>query len=463
MTNWFDIHSAIALLGLVIYALDSHTRRKRRHPSAAIAWFISLLLLPYVAFPLYLFFGRRKVELAEYQHKKYTHAKDSKQSEINISSDEKLARALGLGPSVKFNNLNIHKDGAQALQALEACIANANKTLDICTFIFGRDEKGYQISQLLAECAQRGVKVRLLIDGFGYYLDGLVSFKLLKQAGVEVAFFAPPFKFSLLGRTNMRNHRKLVIADRSHLWSGGRNLSHKYFQDTASTKKKQWVDLTFNFDGALAQQATIVFEQDWAFATQKAIPKKHNTATHLSAQQTLGARLVPSGPDRSEDTIYTMLISGCYTAQDHILIATPYFVPDPTLLTALELACHRGVRVNLLVPETSNHVLADIARRFALRDLAQAGANIWLSPSMLHAKAFIFDDTLALVGSANLDERSLFLNYELMVAFYESRVIQDFSSWIYRQQHAASLYKPRRAGMWRELAEGLVRWVAFQL
>jgi cardiolipin synthase len=116
-----------------------------------------------------------------------------------------------------------------------------------------------------------------------------------------------------------------------------------------------------------------------------------------------------------------------------------------------------------LVPETSNHVLADIARRFALRDLAKAGANIWFSLSMLHAKAFVIDDTLALVGSANLDERSLFLNYELMVAFYEAHKVQNFASWIYQQQKIASLYKPRRTGKLRELAEGLVRRVAFQL
>lgn len=463
MTNWFDIHSAIALLGLVVYALDSHTRRKRRHPSAAIAWFISLLLLPYVALPSYLFFGRRKVEVAEYPHKKHTNAKESKQTELNVSSDEKLAKALSLGPLVTVNDLTIHQDGAQALQALEACITSAHKTIDICTFIYGRDESGYRISQLLIECAQRGVKVRLLIDGFGYYLESHVSFKLLKQAGVEIAFFAPPLKFSLLGKANMRNHRKLVIADGEHLWTGGRNLTHKYFLDTVSSKKKQWVDLSFNLYGDLAQQAHTVFEMDWAFATQTPVPKKHGQATHRATSQTSGARLVPSGPDRSEDTIYTMLISGCYTAQDHILIATPYFVPDTTLLTALELACLRGVGIDILVPETSNHVLADIARRFALRDLAKAGANIWLSPSMLHAKAFVIDDTLALVGSANLDERSLFLNYELMVAFYEAHKVQNFASWIYQQQKIASLYKPRRAGMLRELAEGLVRWVAFQL
>jgi cardiolipin synthase len=176
----------------------------------------------------------------------------------------------------------------------------------------------------------------------------------------------------------------------------------------------------------------------------------------------LGARLVPSGPDRTEDTIYTMLVSGCYTAQSRILIATPYFVPDNSLLTALELAAQRGISIDLLVPVQSN-LLADVARTVALRDLSNAGANIWLFPAMLHAKAFIFDDSLALVGSANLDERSLFLNYELMVAFYDASVIQEFASWLSLQREKSSLFNPKPPNMLREISEGVVRWVAFQL
>jgi cardiolipin synthase len=201
---------------------------------------------------------------------------------------------------------------------------------------------------------------------------------------------------------------------------------------------------------------------DWSVATlqtpKNAIARKIN----FSSQKSLDARLVPSGPDFVEDTIYTLLVSGCYTAKSRILIVTPYFVPDISLLTALELAARRGVTIDLLVPVKSN-VLADIARRVALRDLARAGANIWLFPTMLHAKAFVFDDSMALVGSANLDERSLFLNYELMVAFYKPSVIQDFASWIYRQREKATAFIPKQPHILREMSEGVVRWIAFQL
>ena len=157
-----------------------------------------------------------------------------------------------------------------------------------------------------------------------------------------------------------------------------------------------------------------------------------------------------------------MLVSGCYTAKSRILIVTPYFVPDNSLLTALELAAQRGVSIDLLVPKKSN-LLADIARRVALRDLAKVGANIWLFPGMLHAKAFIFDESLALVGSANFDERSLFLNYELMVAFYDASVIQDFAFWIKLQRDKSSAFNPKQPSMLREISEGVVRWIAFQL
>ncbi|MFZ1909565.1 MAG: phospholipase D-like domain-containing protein, partial [Burkholderiales bacterium] len=174
-------------------------------------------------------------------------------------------------------------------------------------------------------------------------------------------------------------------------------------------------------------------------------------------------QLIASGPDQADDTVYTLLVSGFFAARRRILAVTPYFVPNSTLLMSLALAARRGVTVDLVMPAKSNHLLADMARHRALRDLAAAGARIWFLPRMIHAKAVVIDDDLALAGSANLDERSLFLNYELMVAFYDPAAIERFAAWIERQREGAAAYRARAPGLARDIAEGLLLWLGFQL
>jgi cardiolipin synthase len=184
-------------------------------------------------------------------------------------------------------------------------------------------------------------------------------------------------------------------------------------------------------------------------------------ADHTGEPSTV--QLVASGPDQPEDTIHTLLVSSCFAAQTRILAVSPYLVPDPTLQMALTLAARRGVDVDLMLPRKSNHKLADMARPAALRELVTSGARVWLFPEMIHAKAVVIDDEFALAGSANLDERSLFLNYEMMVAFYKRSDILKFAQWIEHQRQRAHLYQAIQPGLVRELGEGLVRWLAFQL
>ena len=461
-----SLHGLLVMLGLGIYATASHTLRQRRHPSAAIAWVISLVLLPYVALPLYLMFGRRKVVA-------YGGRGTVQLSALRLASGVgqpayrtgQLATALGLPDTVGFRQLEIHQDGAQALQALRDLINGARHSLELCTFLLARDALGTEVGRLLMQRARAGVRVRLLIDGVGFYIGGYPRLKPLTDAGVQVALFVSPLGSALRGRTNLRNHRKMVIADGQRLWCGGRNLAAEYFvgDHRSMRRKAPWVDLSFDLQGALVEQALQRFDMDWTFASTGKPVKPSPAALPAPAGTETGARLIASGPDQADDTIYALLVSGCFTAQTRILMVTPYFVPDATLLMALALAARRGVRVDLLIPRHSNHRLADIARNLALRELAAAGANVWLARGMLHAKAILIDEDVALVGSANLDERSLFLNYEVMVAFYEPSVVQRFSGWIEQQRTSATAYRPRPPGLGRELVEGLVRWVAFQL
>jgi cardiolipin synthase len=457
--RWVTRHGLVVLLGLAIYAFASHTLKQRRHPSAAIAWVISLILLPYLALPLYLMVGNRKVV------GRRPALKLQFEPDAAATKPGQLAAAMGLPDIVSFEQLEIHQDGGQALQCLRNMIAGADRTLDLCSFLYGRDVLGDEIAILLMQRARQGVRVRLLVDGIGFYLGGHPNLKRLSAAGVQVASFVSPLKSPLRGRTNLRNHRKMVVADGQWLWCGGRNLAAEYFEGdpTSLNKRHAWIDLSFDLRGALAQQAQDRFERDWIFATKDRIAKTPQPALSQSTSAVLRARLVASGPDQADDTVYTLLVSGCFTAHTRIRLVTPYFVPDSTLLMALTLAARRGIAVDLLLPAQSNHRLADIARHAALREMAEAGAKIWLAPSMIHAKAILVDDDFAMIGSANLDERSLFLNYELMVAFYDPSVVQSFANWIEVQQGGAKRYMPHPPGLVRELVEGMVRWVAFQL
>jgi cardiolipin synthase A/B len=462
--HWVTLHGAFVVLGLAIYVVGSRTLRQRRRPTAAIAWVIALLLLPYVALPLYLVFGTRKIvdprQAAAPPAQPVRIAGDPAAPEVQL---RRLAAAMSLPGASSYRQLNVHQDGAQALQALNDVIDGAARTLEICTFLLGKDELGKDIAQRLARRSREGVHVRLLVDGIGAYLSGLPDFGPLAAAGVQTALFVPPLRSSLRGRTNLRNHRKMVVADGDWLWCGGRNLASEYFDRGAAHAHgaKSWIDLSFDLHGALAHQAQQQFEQDWAFATERPAPGA--ARPDEAAPQAPRGQLVPSGPDQADDTLYTLLVSGFFAARARILAVTPYFVPNATLLMALALAARRGVTVDLVLPENSNHLLADMARHRALRQLAAAGARVWFLPRMIHAKAVVIDGDLALAGSANLDERSLFLNYEMMVAFYEPSDVERFAAWILRQRDAANAYRSLPPGLARDIAEGLLLWLGFQL
>jgi cardiolipin synthase len=279
-----------------------------------------------------------------------------------------------------------------------------------------------------------------------------------------VTLFVPPLHSPLKGRTNLRDHRKLLITDAAfetrRLWSGGRNLASEYFEGEPGTPA--WHDLTFDLRGDFVYQASVLFAHDWAFANGRK-PGADAHPPHGEPATAAHAQLIASGPDQADDTVYSLLVTAAYRARERIAMITPYFVPDAALLTALCLAARRGAQVDLLLPARSNHRMSDVARNRALRALAAAGARLWVVPYMIHAKLVVIDDTLALAGSANLDSRSLFLNYELMVAFHEGEAVQRFGAWFEREQTSAERFSPRPAGLVADVAEGLVLWLGFQL
>lgn len=454
-TDWLpspSLHITIAMLAVLAYVLTSRIHRERRAPAAAIGWVIGMLLLPYLLLPLYFLFGRRKL------------ARNAVPAQAVPDADahwaQRLCAAFGAEDATP-GHFALHANGAQARDALWATFDGARERLDVCTFLLGNDEFGQETLQRLIARAQSGIAVRLLLDGVGHWSSDRQGLQRLRAAGAQVTIFRPLLSWHRVGPRNLRNHRKLTIADGHVLWAGGRNLSGEYF--LGSDEAPAWIDLSFTADGGVAAAAEAQFERDWVSAGG---PPHALSAPAVSPSEASGRALmqfVPSGPDQVEDTVHALLVDACVHARHRIDAVTPYFVPTDALQDALRLAALRGVEVRLLLPAHSNHRLADFARHRGLRQLAAAGVSILLAPRMVHAKACVFDDNLAIAGSVNLDLRSLLLNHEDAMLFYGRNEIGAIRDWIDDTAVDTVTYQPTSPGLIRDIAEGLLLTVAFQL
>ena len=447
-------HLLVSVVALLIYVLTTRARHERRAPTSAIAWVLGLALMPYLMLPLYLMFGQRKLPPVVMPRVGVVIEGPHWASE--------LIESFGLAPPA-LCDVHLHEDGVAAREALWAALARAEQRLDISTFIVGNDDFGRELIKRLAERASAGIKVRLLLDGYGALLLPPRFFEPLRSAGAEVVVFRPLLSLHRMGPRNLRNHRKLVIADGEWLWSGGRNLAAEYFM--GSSGKPPWLDLSFDLRGPVAAAAGHQFDMDWDVARKEVTIIDPSVATALTPERRDGvlAQFLPSGPDQVEDTAQSLLIDACYRARKRILAITPYFVPDDSLRAAMRLAARRGVRVTVIMPAISNHRLADFVRMRPMRDLAMAGVEFRLLPMMAHAKAVVVDETLAMCGSINLDLRSLLLNHEAAVVFYGAAQIRWLAQWIDALAAQGRQFVPSRPSLIRDVAEGLLLTVAFQL
>lgn len=442
-------HSLAIVISVLTYVLTTRAERERRPPSIAIAWVLGLIALPYVVLPMYLLFGRRKLL-----------RRISRVSATRLAAQhwaEDLIASFGL-PAAAPSEVRLHQDGVESRAGLIATMQRAMQRLDICTYILGDDPFGQEITGLMVSCAQRGVRVRLLIDGVGALQLPRHWAAPMNAAGIETAIFSPLLARKTQGPRNLRNHRKWAVADDEWLWAGGRNLAAEYF--TGLDGAAPWLDLSFELAGPAAASAAQQFAADWAAAGGSSA-----AAIVVPERQYPGSRsqFLPSGPDQMEDTVHALLIDACFQATQRVLAVTPYFVPDASLETALRLAARRGVEIQLCIPAKSNHRLADFVRSRSLRALTNAGVAVHLLPYMNHAKAVVFDDSIALCGSCNLDSRSLLLNYESAVVFYGSAEIAWLAHWIEDLVPHAKRFDNRPPALWRDVCEGLLLTVAYQL
>lgn len=447
------LHAAAVATGLLLYVALTHSGRQRRSPASAMAWVIALIAFPYLALPVYLLFGTRKL----------AHARAADDPPPSAQGGDAawaaaLTRGLDLPPARRCASIVLDTEGPRALQSLLALLDGAARSIDIEMFIFRDDAVGLLVAETLARARARGVTVRVLLDGVGAFAGRRRSLRMLREAGATIRWFSPLRLRPQFARDNLRDHRKLVIVDDRALWSGGRNLAREYFLDAPDAPA--WHDLSVVVEGGIVIDAIAGFARDWAMAGGEPAPAP--PAAPAAADGPL-AQLLPSGPDRRDDTAYDLFLSAIHRADARVLLATPYFVPDDALQLALVLAARRGVQVELVLPAQSNHALANIARERSLRELAAAGARIRLLPRMLHAKALVIDAGFASCGSINFDGRSLFLNYELNVLFHDAAQTDALAGWFAMRRAESSVYLARAPGWWRDVGEGLVRSVGFQL
>ncbi|MET0028080.1 MAG: phospholipase D-like domain-containing protein [Candidatus Thiodiazotropha sp.] len=446
------LHLATLFGGLLAVLLIADILRIRRTPASTLGWLLFMITLPWLAIPIYLGLGRRKHAVA--QPRPSQDAVPVVEACPWDSIDRLMARE-GVSPSSHGNRLVFHKDGTDALSALTDLLSGARRELNISMFLLADDSLGRGISQALRDAVQRGVQVRLLLDGVGSFLLPKRMVRDLLRAGIQVAWFTPLLHRPFRGYNNLRNHRKLVIADGNRAWLGGRNLADEYFSES-----EHWIDLSFELEGPAIEHLTQIFIADWSFATRENL--KMTSAPEPTGEACV--QVLASGPDRPDEPLRDMLLTSLYQAHSRIIAVTPYYVPDENLQRALCLAAKRGISVKLILPLRSNHRLADYTRTRYLRELTESGVEVRLVPgAMVHAKALVIDDNLGMAGSANLDLRSLFLNYELVCLFRSNAEITALSTWIEGLSRHTLHYSPKPAGRLRDMAEGVVQLFAFQL
>jgi cardiolipin synthase len=419
----------IALAGAFIVDL----LRQHRSPAATIAWVTVLVLLPYAGLALYVVAGaprKRTAALADYlaQH---VHAPPADATAF-CADTERLLRALGLPGATLGNEVRLCDRNEDAAEALLALIRSARRRLLLSVFSFEADEAGRRLIQAMTERAAAGVEVRMLVDGYGSIELGRSALQALERAGGRIARHRPLVAGGTLrGAFNYRNHRKMVIADGRSAWVGGRNLARKYL--ATQPDGRHWRDLSLVVSGPAAAVFESVFRSDWLAASGETLPGTTETdalaassplatggeAPAADARAGSAVQVLAAGPDLADDTLHASLLAGISGARQRVWIASPFFVPDDALQSALRLACRRGLDVCIVVPRRSNLRLADYVRTSYLAELAAAGARVLLfEPAVLHAKIVVLDERVALVGSANFDMRSLFTNHEVAAVLY---------------------------------------------
>jgi cardiolipin synthase len=456
---WLVPHIFSVLGFLLAVFLLSRILREHRPPASTMAWLLSIVLVPYVGVPLYFLIGGRKHRrLAARKHQLYAGPlqQDEQDSLKALNSIERILLTGGAPRTSTGDRVQLWSTGEETFEHIMELFRNAKSSIDVSTFILGGDATGLAVLEMLAVRAAEGVQVRMLLDGLFLFRARRRDLLKLTRAGGKVAVFMPLLRLPFRGPANLRNHRKIIVVDGEVAVVGGMNLADEYMG--ANPRADRWQDMSLQIEGPAVAHIHNVFRSDWAFASgDPATPAAYPLLTRVGEAS---LQVVASGPDVAGDTYYDAILTGLFQARERIWVATPYFIPDEAITRGLVLAARRGVDVMLVVPQRSNHLSADIAGGSYLRQIERAGARVRpFLPGMMHAKVTVIDNDLAILGSANLDMRSLFLDYEIAVFIYTQPEIALFEAWFDRLLGHCG-HKLDEPGTVRALAEDLGRLLA---
>jgi cardiolipin synthase len=415
--------------------VTAHVLSHKRNVHSAIGWIGLAWLSPFAGTLLYVCFGINRVQRrarimrrpSRKVHTKITLGAKSSEPFANLKATVSALTHLELADATI--SMPLH-DGDDAYPQMLAAIKNAKTSIALASYIFRSDKIGHEFIKALAMAAERGVAVRVLLDGFGSGILLARTYRAFRDANIPVGRFMhsiAPWRVQYL---NLRLHKKILIVDSVTAFIGGLNIAD---ENTGRRRHKIKVrDTHFKIVGHVVRQITADFIDDWAFATEEILsePLWNPTTQEIG---TVEARVIVSGPDQEVERLSLVLLAAIASAQKSIRIATPYFLPDDQLMTALILAATRGVDVQIIIPMFNNHRTIGWAMISHIEPLLRVGCKIWRAPLPFdHSKLMVVDNHWCLFGSPNWDTRSLRLNFEMAIEVYDSALAHQLTSTIDR-------------------------------
>jgi cardiolipin synthase A/B len=427
---------ALAYL-LSLYLIRWVLLLKSREPTSSIAWILLILGLPVLGGLLFLVFGINRVERKAVGIKRQTRrvlgpilpelarfeSPPTTAREPLQNGLLRMATQINLMPATFGNRIEVLDETNHTLSLIEESIDGAKETLHLEYYIWRPDRTGTRLRDMLIDKAREGVKVRFLYDGIGSITLGRRFLRPMREAGILVASFLPGRAFLHRWSVNLRSHRKILVVDGRIGYTGGMNIG-----DEDLGKNPQlgsWRDTHLRLHGPAVLQLQQVFVEDWLFATNEELALAEVFPAPEKCGQVV-AQVLVGEPIGDLSTFHSVLFAAINDARKQILLRASYFVPPESLVTSLETAARQGVRVRLVLSGRSTYFWTLAAGRSYYESLLRAGVEIYeYQHGLMHAKTLTIDGQWSLVGTANFDTRSLFLNFEVGVAVYDEKIAKQ--------------------------------------